>query len=221
MTDEDTLGPDGIHRVQSQPQVYLAGPIQHADDGGHGWRDMVIGEYSDSFDFINPLDFFDGGEDTATILPKDVAEEYKPAEDENVITDEQVVKKDTMLVNDADALLIGYHEKVPAWGTPFEQALVSNRSIAQPNPRIPVAVWHSDLLSSELSPWLRYNSTYNSRKMRNVMGYLEAVLGTAALCVDCRKTAGVDLQGSRFKPTEDRCEECRRNTAVEVYGGGR
>lgn len=48
--------------ITDKPTIYLAGPIQHVADSGHGWRDDLIAEYSDRFDFLNPLDKYDADE---------------------------------------------------------------------------------------------------------------------------------------------------------------
>lgn len=102
-------------KVDDRPKVYLAGPIQHSPDGGHGWRDRVIDGHR-SLQYLNPLDFFDGSEDKATILPEDVAEDYETDTGEFLITDEELVDKDVRMVREAEALLIGFPEKVPPFG---------------------------------------------------------------------------------------------------------
>lgn len=221
MTEDNAIDPDEFHsktRPQNRPTVYLAGPIQHAHDGGHGWRDTVINEYPNLFDWVNPLDEFDGGEDTATILPEDAADDYEPVEGEELITDKQVVQTDKKLVQQADALLIGFHDKVPAWGTPFEQAIASG-SVDHLHNGKPVAVWHANIPTEELSPWLRYHATFYSQRMVENVEYLEATLEATPLCVDCRKESGANLQGIKFEASERTCARCNRNNAVKRHAG--
>lgn len=162
---------------EDRPSVYLAGPIQHSDDGGHGWRNDVIRTYPERFDWVNPLDEFDGGEDTATILPEAEAEEYDATPDEEVITDTEVVETDKALVQDVDALLIGFPKKVPAWGTPMEQNEVwESDAFGGATPTKPVTVWHGFTPWQDLSPWLRYHSTHHSAAMGECVTYLDGEL---------------------------------------------
>lgn len=155
--------------MTEKPKVYLAGPIQHADDGGHGWRDDVI-EATDEFEWLNPLDKHDGGEAFATIMPERFAENYEPADDELVITDREIVEADKELIDTADAILIGFDEKVPAWGTPMEQAYVWDE--ARDKSSIPVVVYHGPLPDDELSPWLRYHSDYRVPELSAALNHL-------------------------------------------------
>lgn len=219
MNDSNALDPDEFHRktqTQNKPKVYLAGPIQHADDGGHGWRDRVINNHQ-NFQYLNPLDFFDGGEDKATILPEDVAEDYETDKEEFVITDEELVEKDKRMVHEADALLIGFPEKVPAWGTPMEQAEVWNTNDSGgAYPSKPVVVWHGEIDEVNLSPWIRYHDTFRSNSLAECVEYIEAVTGAVPLCVSCRVEAGVSVDGTPFTAEDRICVKCENHTAMRV-----
>jgi hypothetical protein len=70
------------------PRVYLAGPIQHANDNGKGWRARVKQNY-DECEWIDPLDKYDATE-----------HEYQEW------TDEQIVEDDLTMIDNADALLV-------------------------------------------------------------------------------------------------------------------
>lgn len=189
------------------PTVYLAGPIHHATDGGHRWRNMVTDRYGDRFNWINPLDDYDGN--TVTVLPEEMAETYEPDADEQVVTDADVVETDKRHVAESDAMLIGFREKVPTWGTPMENALAYRTdAVGNTAPNMPVATWHGMLSVEELSPWLRYHSTYRSGSLEDVIRYLEATLGTSVVCADCLKGSGARLTDVRFQVADRDCEWC-------------
>lgn len=188
-----------------KPIVYLAGPIHYADDGGHTWRNKVINEYPDLFTWINPLDFFDGGEDKATILPEEVAENYDSEEDETVITDEELVEVDKQFVEWADAVMIGYAESVPSWGTPQEQL----EAHGEHGPKKPVVLWYGDLDEfNDLSPWLRYHDTFRSPNIEECIQHLEAVLDANPLCLRCREESGMSVSGLTFQTQMEDCARC-------------
>lgn len=155
------------------PVIYLAGPILFAENGGRGWRDRVTEDWPDQFGYINPLDVFDGSEDVATVLPKDELEEYDADPDEATISDEELVETDKALVREADALLIGFPERCASWGTPQEQAEVwGSNAFGDVQPTKPVATYHGDQAMEDLSPWLRYHSTFLSADLGECMNYL-------------------------------------------------
>lgn len=207
------------------PKVYLAGPILWAEEGGHGWRDRVIDAYPDAFEWVNPLDIFDGSEDEATLLPKDYVEYYDEDDDENVITDEELVEADKEEVFDCDGMLVGLMDTVHTWGTPQEQVLKwqqgrSNGVPGGPAPP-PVVVWHNDLDELDLSPWMRYHSTFRSPDMHDCVDRLQAKLGTHRLCLDCMNDMGIEIDGMQFTSTDDACDNCKQSYAVLNYGGQR
>lgn len=201
-------------------KVYLAGPIMHADDGGHGWRNRIIDGYPDAFDWVNPLDKFDGGEASATVLPEELAADYETDEGERVITDRQIVEADVAAVWDCDAILIGYPERVPTWGTPMENGLVwSRRATGQQRaPTKPIALWHG-IPEEDLSPWLRYHTTYRTEYMNAAIEYLQTVLGENVYCIDCLNDAGASLEKATFNTADSECERCGHNIAIETQSG--
>lgn len=45
-----------------KPSIYLAGGCKHEADGGREWRSFVQKNYDEDFNIINPLDYFDYGQ---------------------------------------------------------------------------------------------------------------------------------------------------------------
>jgi len=201
--------------VDDRPKVYLAGPIQHADDGGHGWRDKVIDDYR-TCQYLNPLDFFDGGEDKATILPEEEAEDYEAENGEFVITDEELVEKDKRMVHEADGLIIGFPEKVPSWGTPQEQSesWTHPTNPAEAEPKKPIVVWHGHIPAEELSPWIRYHATFYSRSLTECMEYLEVALDAVGVCINCRVESGLGVDDVHFSVEDSTCVRCNEYRAM-------
>lgn len=209
--------------ASGQPTVYLAGPILHTDDGGRSWREKFIDHYGDRLSYFNPLDVFDGSEYDATIRPRKHLQGYEPEADEVVISDEELVETDKALVEAADALLIGYNEPTPSWGTPMEQAHVWNGNpsmrLQGGGPWKPVAVWHGRMDWRELSPWLRYHATFYSDAMSACVRYLEAATTAVPLCAACRRGRGMRIDGVRFRGTDVTCEGCGAPNALEPVEG--
>lgn len=105
-------------------KVYMAGPIQHAQDNGKGWRSRVKHKY-DHIDWVDPIDKYDSTSEAAAW------------------EDEKVVEQDKALIDDCDAMLVHY-EKVPTWGTPREHEYAVQMGI-------PVVVQTTE---DKPSPWL-------------------------------------------------------------------
>lgn len=128
--------------MPSKPSVYLAGPIQHVDDNGHGWRDYVIAR-SDACHWLNPLDHAEPTDTEYELGEYDVA---------------QLVETDKALIDQADALLVGWR-RVPSVGAPMEMLYAYERDI-------PVVVWmepegsRAAIQERHLSPWLRYHAAH-------------------------------------------------------------
>lgn len=152
----------------NKPTVYLAGPIMFADDGGHGWRDRIMNDYPNEFNWLNPLDEKDGSSEDLTILPAEVAADYTPRPGEEVVTDEEVVKDDKRLIREeSDAIFVGYPDKTVTWGTPQEQIYCYQFDK-------PTFAWHKNLdWIDDCSPWLRFHSEYHSQDRDNVVTYME------------------------------------------------
>lgn len=154
--------------TDDKPTVYLAGPIMFADDGGHGWRDEIVDDYPDEIEWINPLNEVDGSADELTILPDEWAENYDTGEDEEVVTDSEIVEDDKRLIEEeSDAIFVGYYDRMLTWGTPQEQIFGYDNDT-------PAFTWHKYLdWGDECSPWLRHHSEFHSTDRDEVV---EAIL---------------------------------------------
>lgn len=116
-------------------KIYLAGPIQHAENNGRGWRKNLELWYDD-VEFLNPLDKYDAAEDY-----DDMRAEWD---------DEDVVEADLELIRESDGVLVHYEEGVPSYGTPCE-AFYASRNLDKPVVAWAPASW---VLDYELPTWL-------------------------------------------------------------------
>lgn len=86
-------------------KVYMAGPIQHAQDYGKGWRNALKERHPD-IEWIDPFDKYDHTEGAES----EIRREW---------TDEEIVEQDLALIDEADAVLVHW-EEVATCGTPME-----------------------------------------------------------------------------------------------------
>ena len=128
--------------------VYLAGPVQHAPRGGAGWRETVIDRYAGGeYAFLNPLSKYNVPVDNLNVVA-----DPDPADPQTVGVRE-LVERDKGLIQDADAVLVGYAD-MKSIGTPMEVMYAFDRDV-------PVALWLRDDTDIEaLSPWYRYHADY-------------------------------------------------------------
>lgn len=125
--------------------IYLAGPVQHAADGGHGWRDHIK-EDMPRAEWLDPLDKYD-----------------VPSGDVDVGTDvsaEEIVESDKAMIDDADAVLARYAH-VPSVGTPMEILYAYERDI-------PVFVWADGEDTADMSPWIIHHATGYGTSLRQM-----------------------------------------------------
>lgn len=115
-----------------QPPVYLAGPIQHAQDRGKGWRNIVKGYY-DECEWVDPFDKYD----TTT----EEGEEWDV---------EDIVEDDLAMIDDCQGVLVHW-EEVPTCGTPMEMRYAYEQDI--------FIVVQTTVRHDELSPWLTYHAS--------------------------------------------------------------
>lgn len=133
-------------------KLYLAGPVQHAADGGHGWRDRIKGADMPRVEWLDPLDKYD-----------------VPAGDVEIGTDvspEQIVESDKAMIDDADVVLARYAH-VPSVGTPMEILYAYERDI-------PVFVWVDADDTAGMSPWITHHSTGYGTDLRSVAEHARA-----------------------------------------------
>jgi len=132
-----------------KPTLYLAGPVQHADDHGVGWRETVT-ELVNSFETANPLDKYNIPVEDLTIVRGDA-----DASGDNEIHARTIIKNDKRLIREADAILVGY-EDVQMTGTPMEVCWCDEVC-----PETPIVVWMRDQTSrDELSPWWEHADAF-------------------------------------------------------------
>ena len=127
----------------TKPTLYLAGPVAHVDDHGVGWRETVA-ESAHSFETANPLDKYNVGLDDLAIV------HHRPPLEEGEITPAQIVDNDKRLIDESDAVLVGY-EAVQSVGTPME-VMYAYDTLK------PVVLWIRDDTDPEaLSPWWHHH----------------------------------------------------------------
>jgi len=145
------------------PTIYLAGPVQHADNGGHDWRDDVVEAYSDQLDFLNPLDKYDTpSTEVEWLQPDEVPSDYP--EDIEVLSPTDIVQADKSMIDSADVVLIGLRDNVPMYGTPREHEYAA----ATLDKR--VVVWHTE--DMVLSPWAITDTDYLSTSLAACMDHI-------------------------------------------------
>jgi len=141
----------------TKPTIYLAGPVADVADHGVGWRQNVS-ELVDSFEVNNPLDKYNVALDDL-----DIVHHRPPGEGE--ITPAQIVENDKRLIDDSDALLVGY-ETAESIGTPMEVFY------AHSTPK-PIVLWIRDDTPPEaLSPWYHAHADAIEENLTNALWQL-------------------------------------------------
>ena len=145
------------------PTIYLAGPVQHADDGGHDWRDDVIAQYGDQLDFLNPLDKYDTpSTEVEWLQPGEVPSDYP--DDVEVLSPSEIVSADKAMIESSDVVLIGLRDSVPMYGTPREHEYAASHLAMR------VVVWHTE--DMVLSPWTITGASYLSTDLHECMEHI-------------------------------------------------
>ena len=129
-------------------RIYLAGPVAVKDNGGAGWRDRLAETYPDT-EFLDPLAKWNAPAEELSIIEGEAGADQ--------VSVSEIVEADKRLVDEADAVLIGY-EHVRSVGTPMETHLAWQSDT-------PVVLWIRDGTAiGDISPWYRYHvdaMTYN------------------------------------------------------------
>jgi len=130
--------------TNSKPTVYLAGPVQAKDDGGSSWRNTVKHQFSDGYEFRDPLDKYNVPVEDLTVVGTET-------DDPNAVSVGEIVEGDKDLLQQSDAVLVGY-DCVRSIGTPMEVMWAYERDY-------PIAVWIRDETPViDMSPWYRYHA---------------------------------------------------------------
>ena len=105
---------DGFANEQPNT-IYLSGPVRKVDDYGRGWREELIDDYGDEFDFINPLDEF--APDTHELIndPRNIDEES----DKEPVLPSEYVFEGKRGIREAEYMFVGLSEEI-ARGTSME-----------------------------------------------------------------------------------------------------
>lgn len=118
-------------------KVYLAGPVQHVEDYGRGWREWIKQERAaEAIEWVDPLDVYD-----------------TQAELEAEWSEERIVEEDLELIDGCDAMLVHW-QAVPTAGTPMEMFYAQQCR----GELIPVVV-QTKLHESDVSPWVEAHSS--------------------------------------------------------------
>jgi len=129
--------------MSEKPTVYLAGPVQHADDGGEGWR-TAIEDTVTNINWRNPLAKYNVPADGINIIS-----EKTDAPD--TVTPADIVNADKELLRDSEAVLVGYSD-VKQVGTPMEVMFAYEQSI-------PCVIWLRNATDrASRSPWYLYHA---------------------------------------------------------------
>lgn len=148
--------------------VYLAGPIQHAEDHGTNWREEIQADFPDRFEWLDPLSKYDPTDPKVDFYydegERDDLYELKTQETEDgdakYVTPGDIVEGDKHIIDEADAILVGWSE-VPSCGTPME--VMYQYMVNELHPHrghVPIVVWWRDEsdADSHLSPWMEYHA---------------------------------------------------------------
>lgn len=131
----------------SEPKIYLAGPVRKLPDGGAQWRDKIVDEFGEYFDFINPLDKYNVPEENLTVVsdPNDPINEYDDA-----VSVPEIVEGDKEMLRESDGIFVGYFD-VQSIGTPMEVMWGYERDY-------PICLCIMDgTVKDNLSPWYRFH----------------------------------------------------------------
>lgn len=126
------IGDSALETFESEG-VYLGGPIQHADDDGHGWREQIIEDYPE-IEFNNPLDKYDPSLDDVEVLHD--PSNFDAESEKEQITPTEYVAEDKIQICQSECLLVGLPEIISR-GTCMEMMYAYDRNI-------PFYVWIQD-----------------------------------------------------------------------------
>lgn len=132
-------------------RIYLAGPIQHVQDNGKGWRGWLKSEKNnEGYEWVDPLDKYDTMDE---------------AEDE--WTNEDIVEDDLNLIAGCDGILTHWSLS-PTAGTPME-VFFQARYTAGP------VVVQTTLHESDISPWIDYHADFIAESFEEALDYMDSL----------------------------------------------
>lgn len=151
--------------------VYLAGPIQHAEGHGVNWRQQVMDDYDEDFEWLDPLSKYDTSNPEVEFFYEDDLPDEEVYELKTQVTSDgepkyvsptDIVEGDKRIIDRSDAILVGWSE-VPSCGTPMEVMYQYMLNELHPHrDHVPIVVWwmDGDDLEKTLSPWMEYHTDY-------------------------------------------------------------
>jgi nucleoside 2-deoxyribosyltransferase len=138
-----------------QQRIYLAGPIQHVNDYGKGWREWLKNNHT-AFEWADPMEKYNT---------------MQEAEAEWSVTD--IVEEDLAMIDDSDGLL-AHWEAVPTAGTPME-IFYTARYTDKP------VVIQTTLHDDDISPWITYHADAIVDDFDSAIAELQAELAEATV----------------------------------------
>jgi len=138
--------------------VYLSGPIRKAEDNGSSWRNKIIEDYGDKFEFINPLDRHNPEE--VEIL-NHIGQFDESSNNQQVLPDDYVTD-DKIEISKSEYMFVGLPDIVSR-GTAMEMMFCHFTNT-------PFFVWKMD--GQEESGWVHYHAEFVSDDRDEVMGRL-------------------------------------------------
>jgi hypothetical protein len=139
--------------------IYLSGPIRKAEDNGRSWREDIVSEYSDHFDFCNPLDKFNPTEHEILSDPVNISEEP----DKSQIIPSEYVPSDKLGIRESEFMFVGLPEII-ARGTCMECQYAYEHNT-------PFFVWTMD--GQEESGWLFHHAEVMYDDRDALMDYIQ------------------------------------------------
>lgn len=160
----ESIDPDELNGFLGDDVVYLAGPIRCTENGGEEWRSQAEEWYGDTFDFVNPLDQFNGSQDHVEFV-----ETLDDMDEDSEMTqhlDIEVVAHDKSRILGSDFVFVGL-ENVITRGTMMEIMYAYSNGV-------PVYLWLMDGRSrDDISTWVRFHADRISQDMDELMEIME------------------------------------------------
>lgn len=88
--------------------IYLCGPIRKASDSGRKWREDLIADYSNTYNFRNPLDEYDP--ETHDVLNDSI--EYDENSSKEQVLPQEYIFTDKMNILESDYVFVGLPEVI-------------------------------------------------------------------------------------------------------------
>jgi nucleoside 2-deoxyribosyltransferase len=140
------------------PLVYLAGPIEFADDDGKTWRNETIELFSD-VDYVNPHDIF-SREEIQKVYKPTLEGEIPEGNYDEFILDEEVTTQEKQEILRCDAVFVGFQD-IKSRGTCMEMMFCYLN-------RIPIYIWNMDKLD-DIPLWVTSHAQYISDSREKVI----------------------------------------------------